>query len=49
MKDALLKSSILEILQEQYYVPVLRSEDLSWHAVVGEPFQAGSSPVCFLF
>lgn len=42
--DASLKEEIANYLEEQFYVPVLRSEDNSIQPVVGQPF-SHSSPL----
>jgi hypothetical protein len=38
--------SIKTLLDENYYVPLLRSEDPSCQPIIGEPFLATKAPVC---
>lgn len=42
--DASLREEIASYLEEQFYVPVLRSEDNSIQPIVGQPF-SHSSPL----
>ncbi|KAL1129947.1 hypothetical protein AAG570_012891 [Ranatra chinensis] len=43
------KRKIVMLLEDCYYVPVLRSNDVSIQAFVGEPFTLELNPVRFVF
>ena len=47
MDDKSLISEIRSLLEEQYYVPVLRAEDNSLQPIIGEPFSPSTPPVSF--
>lgn len=46
MADKNLINEIRLLLEEQYYVPVIRADDNTLQPIIGEPFSLAKPPVC---